>query len=59
MQLKSHSSCWEIYSIFPELFVAGEENSGHSLEVDHLLILQYLMRHAEIDAATAALVLPT
>ncbi len=35
-------------------FVAEEENSGHSLEVDHLLILQYLMRHAEIDTATAA-----
>ncbi len=35
-------------------FVAEEEGRGVRLSVDHLLILQYLLRHAELDTATAA-----
>jgi ATP-dependent DNA helicase RecG len=35
-------------------FVAAEESRGVRLSVDHLLILQYLLRHAELDTATAA-----
>ncbi len=35
-------------------FVADEEGRGVRLSVDHLLILQYLLRHAELDTATAA-----
>lgn len=35
-------------------FVAGESQRGRELSVDHLLILKYLLRHAEIDMATAA-----
>lgn len=35
-------------------FVAEEESRGVRLSVDHLLILQYLLRHPEIDTATAA-----
>lgn len=34
-------------------FVAEEEGRGVRLSVDHLLILQYLLRHAELDTATA------
>lgn len=35
-------------------FVAEESRRGRLLSVDHLLILQHLMRHPEIDTATAA-----
>ena len=35
-------------------FVAEEEKRGVELSVDHLLVLQHLLRHAEIDTATAA-----
>ena len=31
-----------------------EEREGRSLSVDHLLVLQYLLRHMEVDTATAA-----
>jgi len=34
-------------------FVAEESKRGFGLGVDHLLILQYLLRHAELDTATA------
>lgn len=36
------------------LFVAEEEQKGRHLSVDHLLILQYLLHHREIDTAAAA-----
>ncbi|WP_346796346.1 ATP-binding protein [Halomonas sp. Bachu 37] len=36
------------------LFVAEESRSGNALGVDHLLLLQYLLQHAEVDTATAA-----
>jgi len=36
------------------LFVAEEADEGHILTVEDLLILQYLLRHPEIDTATAA-----
>jgi len=35
-------------------FVSMEERAGRSLTVDHLLVLQYLMRHGELDTPTAA-----
>lgn len=35
-------------------FVAEEGRKGHILTADHLLILQYLLRHPELDALTAA-----
>jgi ATP-dependent DNA helicase RecG len=35
-------------------FVAEEEKKGTSLTVDHLLVLQHLLRHPEIDSATVA-----
>ena len=35
-------------------FVAEETQRGVDLSVDHLLILQYLVMHVEIDTATAA-----
>ncbi len=35
-------------------FVAEESQRGLELTVDHLLILQYLLAHPEIDTATAA-----
>ena len=35
-------------------FVADQSRIGHELTVDHLLILQYLIRHSEIDTSTAA-----
>ena len=35
-------------------FVEEESKRGYGLGVDHLLILQYLLRHAEMDTATAA-----
>ncbi|OGP91927.1 MAG: AAA family ATPase [Deltaproteobacteria bacterium RBG_16_48_10] len=34
-------------------FVEEESKRGYGLGVDHLLILQYLLRHAELDTATA------
>lgn len=36
------------------LFVAGESDHGRNLEVDKLLLLQYLLQHPEIDTGTAA-----
>jgi len=36
------------------LFVAEEADHGRILTVEHLLILQYLLRHPEIDTPTAA-----
>jgi len=36
------------------LFVAEEADYGRILTVEHLLILQYLLRHPEIDSTTAA-----
>jgi len=36
------------------LFVAEEADKGHILTVEDLLILQYLLRHPEIDTTTAA-----
>ena len=35
-------------------FIANEGKEGKELTVDHLLIIQYLLRHPEIDAANAA-----
>ncbi len=35
-------------------FVAQEQDAGRELTVDHLIILRYLLRHAEIDTGTAA-----
>ncbi|MGE5484657.1 MAG: ATP-binding protein [Ignavibacteriales bacterium] len=36
------------------MFVAEEGDAGRILHVEHLLIMQYLLRHAEIDSSTAA-----
>ena len=36
------------------MFVAEESKKGHILSVEHLLIIQYLLRHPEIDAVIAA-----
>ncbi|MBS3918751.1 MAG: putative DNA binding domain-containing protein [Deltaproteobacteria bacterium] len=36
------------------MFVADESNRGRILSVEHLLIVQHLLRHPEIDTATAA-----
>ena len=36
------------------MFVAEESKKGRILSVEHLLIIQYLLRHPEIDTATAA-----
>ena len=36
------------------LIVAKESEKGHILSVDHLLILQYLLKHSEMDTSTAA-----
>ncbi len=35
-------------------FVAEEEQAGRDISIDHLLILQYLIQHSEIDTSTAA-----
>jgi ATP-dependent DNA helicase RecG len=35
-------------------FIADEGKAGRVLDVDHLLVLRYLLAHAEIDTATAA-----
>jgi len=35
-------------------FIAEEGKTGRTLDVDHLLVLRYLLAHAEIDTATAA-----
>lgn len=34
-------------------FIAAEGKAGRYLDVDHLLVLRYLLAHAEIDTATA------
>lgn len=36
------------------MFVAEEADKGQILSVEHLLLIQYLLRHPEIDTATAA-----
>ena len=36
------------------MFVAEESKKGRILSVEHLLIIQYLLRHPEIDAVIAA-----
>jgi ATP-dependent DNA helicase RecG len=36
------------------MFVAGEADRGRLLSVEHLLIIQHLLRHPEIDTTTAA-----
>lgn len=38
------------------MFVAEEDKRGIHLSVDHLLVLRYLLRHPELDTATAACV---
>jgi ATP-dependent DNA helicase RecG len=43
----------ELSASFRE-FVAAEEQSGRQLGVDHLLVLRHLLRHPELDTATAA-----
>ena len=43
----------QINAVFRQ-FVAEESQSGRSLGVDQLLLLQYLLQHAEMDTATAA-----
>lgn len=35
-------------------FIADESKAGRTLDVDHLLVLRYLLSHPEIDTATAA-----
>lgn len=35
-------------------FIADEGKAGRMLDVDHLLVLRYLLAHPEIDTATAA-----
>lgn len=35
-------------------FIAEENKAGRALDVDHLLVLRYLLAHPEIDTATAA-----
>jgi len=35
-------------------FIADEGKAGRVLDVDHLLVLSFLLRHADIDTATAA-----
>lgn len=35
-------------------FIAAEGKSGRNLDVDHLLVLRYLLSHADIDSSTAA-----
>ncbi|MDD3268981.1 MAG: ATP-binding protein [Syntrophomonadaceae bacterium] len=35
-------------------FVAEEEQAGRDISIDHMLILQYLIQHPEIDTSTAA-----
>jgi len=41
-------------SVSFRLFVAEEADHGRILTVEHLLIIQHLLRHPEIDTATAA-----
>ena len=41
-------------SVSFRMFVAVESREGRTLSVDHLLILQYLLRHPELDTAAAA-----
>lgn len=42
--------------VVPEFrkFVAEESRDGHSLSVDELLVIQYLLRHAELETVQAA-----
>lgn len=42
------------FSLAMRTFVADEEAAGRPLDVDHLIILRYLLRHPELDTATAA-----
>lgn len=35
-------------------FVAEEEDRGRTFQVDHLLVLQHVLRHGELDTSTAA-----
>jgi ATP-dependent DNA helicase RecG len=35
-------------------FIAEEGKAGRTLDVDHLLVLRYLLSHPEIDTSTAA-----
>lgn len=42
------------FSVPFRAFVEEESGAGRTLNVDHLLLLQYLLRHAELDASTAA-----
>lgn len=35
-------------------FIADEGKAGRTLDVDHLLVLRYLLSHAEVDTAAAA-----
>jgi len=42
------------FSVAMRTFVADEEAAGRPLDVDHLIILRYLLRHRELDTATAA-----
>ncbi len=41
-------------SVLFRSFIAEENGRGRIFSVDHLLILQYLLRHRELDTATAA-----
>lgn len=41
-------------SVSFRMFVAEEADRGRLLNVEHLLLLQHLLRHPEIDTATAA-----
>lgn len=42
------------FSVPFRVFIEEEHQQGRSLSVDHLLVLQYLIRHAEIDTSEAA-----
>lgn len=42
------------FSSAMRVFVAEEQDAGCELSVDHLIILRYLLRHPEIEAAVAA-----
>jgi len=38
------------------MFIVEEDKRGHQLTLDHLLVLQYLLRSSVIDRGTAALI---
>ena len=44
----------ESFSGAVRAFVAEEQDAGRELSVDNLIILQYLLRHPELETATAA-----